>query len=212
MKCIRDENEDILVDTTLGDYVFWFPKRVQAWSGCPLWSTKDSLLGLSNSHFSSFFLWLVLHFFFVSHVKWNYFVQKNLYASKIFSFFTYKNENSKIYPMWAMFYQWPKFPNFSFFEIFYIVIGHLVLSHSYILCTLVSKVFVIRILSQKNCLDIPYESLNFFSSRDKILYCFPILGSWNFKTCSNLAYYAYNNTLIMFSAMKKIKLSTWTCH
>jgi hypothetical protein len=26
---------------------------------------------------------------------------------KVF-FFTYESENSKIYPMWAVFYQWPK--------------------------------------------------------------------------------------------------------
>jgi hypothetical protein len=33
-------------------------------------------------------------------------------------------------------------------ETFYIAIKHLVLSHSYILCTLVPKIFVVRILGQ----------------------------------------------------------------
>jgi hypothetical protein len=36
-------------------------------------------------------------------------------ASKVFIVLTYENENNKIYPMWAMFYQWPKIPtNFTY--------------------------------------------------------------------------------------------------
>ncbi len=40
-------------------------------------------------------------------------------ASKI-CIFTYESENSKIYPMWAMFYQWPKIPrNLTYLNFFH---------------------------------------------------------------------------------------------
>ncbi len=36
-------------------------------------------------------------------------------ASKAFIIFIYESQNNKIYPMWAMFYQWPQIPkNFTF--------------------------------------------------------------------------------------------------
>ncbi len=54
-------------------------------------------------------------------------------------FLNYKTNNSKIYPMWAMSINNPKFPEISFFETFYIQIRHLVfvtLIHL-VLCTLI---------------------------------------------------------------------------
>ncbi len=69
----------------------------------------------------------------------------------------------KFYPMWAMFYQWPTIIwNLIFWKKLYITIGKWFWSHSYILYTLAHKVFLVKILGQKNCLDILYESLNFF--------------------------------------------------
>jgi len=80
------------------------------------------------------------------------------------------------------------------------------MSHSYILYTLVPKLFVVRILGQKNCLDIPYEYLNFFFSRNKVLDFFLGLGR-NIKTCSNSTCNAKSNTLLMYLSMKKNRLS-----
>jgi hypothetical protein len=78
---------------------------------------EDSLLGLPNSPFSSFFPWHFLHFTIFSHVKWNNFVPNFMWALKISIVFTYESENSKIYPMWAMFYQCPKIPkNLTFWN------------------------------------------------------------------------------------------------
>jgi hypothetical protein len=53
--------------------------------------------------------------------------------------------------------------------------------------------------------------LEFFFLRNKVLDIFPRLGK-NLKTCSNLACYAYNTTLVMYLSMKKIQLSIWMCH
>ncbi len=55
-------------------------------------------------------------------------------------------------------------------------------------CTHTPKVFVIRILGQKFVLNIPYESLNFFFFRNKVLDFFLRLGR-NFENCSNLTCY-----------------------
>jgi hypothetical protein len=163
--------------------------KVKAQLGYPLWNIKDSILGHSNSPFSSFFMWHVSHFLFFSHVKWNHFVPNFIWAFRISIFFTYESKNNKIYSMWAMFCQWPKLPiNFIFWNFFTLQYGIWFLSHSYSLCTLVSKVFVERIFSQKNCLDIPYESLNFLFLGDKVVDFILGLGR-NPETCSHLTCY-----------------------
>jgi len=46
----------------------------------------------------------------------------------------------------------------------------------YVLCTLTPKGFMIRILGQKNCLDISYESLNIFFFKETVLDFFPRFG------------------------------------
>jgi hypothetical protein len=61
-----------------------------------------------------------------------------------------------------MFYQWPEILKKFIFEIFYITMGHLILSHLNILYTLIVNVFVIEILKQNNLFKVPHESLNFF--------------------------------------------------
>jgi hypothetical protein len=70
--------------------------------------------------------------------------------------------------MWATLYQWPKIPKNFIFGNFLHGNSAIGLCHSYILCTIVPKVFMVRILGQKHCLDIPYESLNFIFLGDKI--------------------------------------------
>jgi len=139
-----------LIGTTLGDYIFWFPKRVQTWLGYALWSTKGSLLGLSNSLFFSLFLWLILYFpFFIMSNEIILF--KILYQHLNFIYFSLMKTKIVIFiqcgPCSII---GPKFSKFSLFETFYIAIGHLVLSHPYTLCTLVLKVFMVRISGQKN--------------------------------------------------------------
>ncbi len=81
---------------------------------------------------------------------------------KYLFFFTYENENSKTYPMLTMFYQWPKIPRNLIFWIFLHYNKAFGLWHSYILYTLAHKVFVVKSWAKKICLNIPYESLNFF--------------------------------------------------
>jgi hypothetical protein len=55
-------------------------------------------------------------------------ISSNLIYESIvfFFFFIYESKNNKIYPMWAMFYQWPPIPKFFTFWNLYIAIGHLV--------------------------------------------------------------------------------------
>jgi len=48
---------------------------------------------------------------------------------------------------------------------------------------------MVRILGQKHCLDIPYESLNFIFLGDKIFLKISRFGK-NLETCSNLTCYA----------------------
>jgi hypothetical protein len=62
--------------------------------------------------------------------------------------------------MWAMFNQWPKIPKIFIFETLYIVIGHSVL--------VTFEHFIYIEFGRKiNCLDILYESLNFFFHETK---------------------------------------------
>jgi hypothetical protein len=126
----------------------YYVSGVKARLGYSLRNIKDSFLRIQIHLFLHFSYDMSSISPFFSHFKWNNFVPNFIYAYIISIFFTYEKKNSKIYPMWAMFYQWPKFPKFSFFETFYIAIRHLVLSNSYILCTLVPKVFMVRILGQ----------------------------------------------------------------
>jgi len=50
----------------------------------------------------------------------------------------------------------------------------------YVLCTLTPKGFMIRILGQKNCLDISYESLNIFFLRRQSWIFFQDLVGMNY--------------------------------
>jgi hypothetical protein len=63
----------------------------------------------------------------------------------------------------------PKFQEISIFETFYIVIRHLFFVTFIHFMYINTKMFVIRILGQKKCLDIPYESLNLFFFVNKVL-------------------------------------------
>jgi hypothetical protein len=69
--------------------------KVQAWLGYHIWTlrihNKDSQI-LFFLHFSHGMFYISCFF----NVKWNNFVSKNLYASKISIVFTYESENSKI--------------------------------------------------------------------------------------------------------------------
>ncbi len=88
-----------------------------------------------------------------------------------------------------MFYQWPKIPRNSLFEKIYVVRGHLVF------LTLIHFKYINTYdvcgtnLRPKFFKNIPYESFNCFSLRDKIFDVFPRLGR-NLETCSNLTCYA----------------------
>jgi hypothetical protein len=77
--------------------------------------------------------------------------------------------------MWAMFVNGPKFPKFWLFETFHIVIGHLVLVTFIHFIDITTEGVVVKILDQKH-LDIFYESLKFFFSRNKDLNFFQRLG------------------------------------
>jgi len=95
-----------------------------------------------------FFPWHVIYFTFFSHAKWNNFLPNFMKASKIYIVLTYESENNKIYPMWAMFYQWHKILK----DLIYLNFLHYSRafgSYSYILYTIAHKVFVIKILGQK---------------------------------------------------------------
>ncbi len=97
--------------------IFHILQQGQTWLGYPLWNIKDSFLIHSNSPFFHLSNNLSQFFPFFFHVKWNNFVPICIEASRISIFFTYENKNSKIYPMWAMFYQLPKIPkNFIFWN------------------------------------------------------------------------------------------------
>jgi hypothetical protein len=80
---------------------FWGPSII----GVPHLKPKDSQshLFLHFSHDVS----CISPFFFVSN---EIILFQILYRLLKFFFFTYESENSKIYPMWTMFYQWPKIP------------------------------------------------------------------------------------------------------
>ncbi len=101
-----------------------------------------------------------------------------------------------------------KFLKFSLFETFYIAIWHLVFV-TFIHFMYISTQCVCGKNSQAKTifLDIFYESLSFFFSRNKVMDFFQGIGE-NPKICSNLTSYAQNNTLIMYLSMKIIKLST----
>jgi hypothetical protein len=72
--------------------------RDQTWLGYPF-MPWESTPRIPKFTFFSFFPWFVLHFTLFSII------------------FTYESENSKIYAMWAMFYQWPKNPkNLTFWN------------------------------------------------------------------------------------------------
>jgi hypothetical protein len=85
------------------------PHRVQTWLGYHIWTIKtksqDSQIHLFF-HFSHDVLYFTLFF----NVKWNNFVPNFMSTSKISIVFNYRSGNGKIYPMWAMFNQWPKIP------------------------------------------------------------------------------------------------------
>jgi hypothetical protein len=78
------------------------------------------------------------------------------------------------------------------------------LSHSYILCALILKIFVVRILGQKQLFKHSLWILELLFLKAKILDFFLGLGK-NLETCSNLTCYAKNSTLIMYLSMKKIQ-------
>jgi len=116
--------------------------------GVPLLKHKDSFLGLSNSHFVFIFPMICFRFPIFSHVKWNDFIPNSIYPFRFYFFHLWK-KNSEIYPMWAMFYQWPKIiKNLIFLNLLHCnrAFGF---CHSYILYRLFLKVFVVRILGQK---------------------------------------------------------------
>jgi hypothetical protein len=113
--------------------------------------------------------------------------------------------------MWTQFYQWPKIPkNFTFWNFLHYnkAFDFVTFIH---LCTLILKVFVVRILGQNVFFKHYLWIFELLFSRNKVLNYFPRLGR-NIKTCSNLTCYAYNSTLVMYLSMKKIKLSIWICY
>jgi hypothetical protein len=54
-------------------------------------------------------------------IKWNKFVPNFMQAFIVSIVFIYESKNNKIYPMRAMFYQWPQIPRN--FKTLYIAIG-----------------------------------------------------------------------------------------
>jgi hypothetical protein len=87
--------------------------RVQTWLGYHIWTIR--------THSKDFQIHLFLHF---SHdvLHFTFFLMSNeitlfqiLYRLLKYLFFIYENVNNKIYPMWAMFYQWPKIPKKNIF-------------------------------------------------------------------------------------------------
>ncbi len=92
--------------------------KVKTQLGYPLWNAKDSLLGHPKSPFSSFFLWHVSDFPFFFLMSNEIILFQILFRHLEYLLFSLmKIKNSKIYSMWAMFYQWPKLPiNFIFWN------------------------------------------------------------------------------------------------
>jgi hypothetical protein len=81
----------------------------------------------------------------------------------------------------------PKFIEIWFFETFYIAIGHLFLSHSYILYSLTHKVFVVEILCQKKLVKHSLWVLEFFFQATKswiffkgLVRIFKLVQIWHF--------------------------------
>jgi hypothetical protein len=168
-------------------FYIWKPSwifKVQAWLVYPLW-----VMGM---HSKDFQIHLFLHFshdmsyispFFISNeiilfqilykpIKHLFFSLMKVRIIKIIQYGPCLSmaQNSEI---------------FDFLKLFTLQWNIWLLSHSYILYTLTHKVFVVKILGQK----IPYESLNFFSSWNKVLDFFQGVRR-NLWTCSNLTFYA----------------------
>jgi len=126
----------------------------------PHLSLGNPFQGLPNWPFSSLFPWPVLHFtlFFMSNeiILFKFLCRPLKYL--LYSLM--KVIIVKFIQCGPCSINGPKFPEIWLFESFYIVIGIWFLSHSCILYTLTHKVFVVKTLS--HCLDILYESLNFF--------------------------------------------------
>ncbi len=122
---------------------------VKAWWGSPLWNTNDSFLRIQIHlffHFSDELSYTSPFFLMSNEIILFQILYRHL---EYLSFSLVKVEIVKIIQCGPCSIIGSKFLEISLFEFFYIAIGHLVLSHSYILCTLVLKVFVIRILGQK---------------------------------------------------------------
>jgi hypothetical protein len=133
---------------------------VQAWSGYPLWNirthSKDSQIHLLL-HFSHD-LSYISPFFFMSNKIILFQILCRLLKYLLFSLM--KVRIIKFIQCGPCSINGPKFPKNWLLKTFHITIRHLVLV-TFILYTLTRKVFVVKILGEKNYLYILYESLNF---------------------------------------------------
>jgi hypothetical protein len=136
--------------------------------GVPPLSPRNPLQGLSNSPFSSFFpmTCLTSHLFFF--LVWNEIILfQILYKPLLFSLMKVKIVKlSNMGHVLSMIQNSKKIDILSFFTLQW---GILFLSHSYILYISAQKVFVEKTWVKRNCLNIPYESLNFFFLWNKVL-------------------------------------------
>jgi len=92
-----------------------FYNRVKAWLGYPLKNTLDSFLRTQIYLFFHFSYDLLKFPFFLFMSNEIILFQILHRCVCVYIYITYENNNSKIYPMWPMFYQWPNFfRNFIF--------------------------------------------------------------------------------------------------
>jgi hypothetical protein len=131
---------------------------------------KDLLLGLPNSPFSWFFWWLVLHFTFFFMSNEIILFQILHRPLKYLLFWIMKVKIINFIQCEPCSINCPKFLKIWFFETFNIAIEHLVLV-TFIYFIHIST--VVKILGQKKLFRHSLnESLNFFSSWDKVLIFF----------------------------------------
>jgi hypothetical protein len=89
-----------------------------------------------------------IRFYFIFHVNEIILFQILYKHQEFLFFFTYESTNNKMYPTWAMLYQWPEIPKKSFFEFVNIAIRHLIFAVTFIHFIYISilRVFVVKIL------------------------------------------------------------------
>jgi len=130
--------------------MIWFSTMSLTWSGYPLWNIR--------THSKDFQIHLFLHFSHDMSYISPFFLMSNeiiLYQIlcrllKYLLFSLTKVRIIKFIQCRPYFINGPKFLKILLFETFYIVIGHLVLVTFMHLYTLTHKVFVVKILGQKN--------------------------------------------------------------